>query len=449
MNAPEEIAEFCLIKSTLAIPERNFFGKPLLHLQLPKITLHNVLPENAGKFLMHNLKNRFMPTKSFDEMRTEMIDLGNGTFKKILTEGFGEVLEDKKSVTVHYSIFREGDEMLCDSTYFTEDPYKFSLGDEYGILPEFERVVRTMRDQEKAQFIIPNFYSIGNAENTIEEDSKSVFLEIEVLSITKSLTWEENIRLLSNYSETLKLVHNHYKRGHAAFSSGFFRVAASEYTQSVSLLNNVLIVNGTDNDKRMQLLMKMCVNAGMSLAKLDEHENTLMMLNRARKLVETGVSAQNQLKGKIYLNISRSCRALNRITEALENLGEAFKYLGDIQETDDEFQLLSKVYDKHMKERPFQKLINYALDSQNVQMEKSGVCKNQNIFEEVFLMMMKTFMSESSRTIEFFGVESKYCTEWANKVISHHKSYKVRQGHVEVHKYNQGYVRYIIILPDK
>ncbi len=107
----------------------------------------------------------------------------DGIYKKVITEGVGEVVGTARSVSVHYT------GTLLDGTKFDSSldrgqPFTFIVG-AGEVIPGWDKVVAGMKKGEKALVVIPSAMGYGNqAAGSIPPHSVLVF-EIEVIDFGK------------------------------------------------------------------------------------------------------------------------------------------------------------------------------------------------------------------------------------------------------------------------
>ncbi len=87
--------------------------------------------------------------------------LSNLSFQLCFTglESFGHV-PDNATVTVHYCLFNELDDVPFDSTRLRGRPEKFRL-DSGTVLPGLELAVKSMKKKEKSDFLFSPDYAFG------------------------------------------------------------------------------------------------------------------------------------------------------------------------------------------------------------------------------------------------------------------------------------------------
>ncbi|XP_059610913.1 uncharacterized protein LOC132257885 [Phlebotomus argentipes] len=419
-----------------------YMGKPFVEGRLHRMSSQTPKPKVITAFFLDNLEREFIPEKSFNELRREMTDLGNGLFKKTLTEGFGDVLQNNKMVTLHFSSYKEGNATLSNSSYLAQEPVIFVLGKEKDLLPGFEKAVRTMRNQEKAHFIIPRMYSQG----AIAEDPdnlKDEFVEIEIVRVATHIPENEKIRLLTNFNMALDAIRELRRKGKAAFSAGFYRAAAFEYISILLLLMNSIAQNHSENDQRLQLLVQMCLNCGIAFNKIGIYDPSSAVLHLAYALTDNGVPAEDTLKGKICLHACRAFRLSwqRENKEATEYFYRARNYLGDIPEIKAEHEELRKFYNTYMTLIALDKPISDMFKSKYPRSEAPiALSKSQKFFEDLFDPMLKDFMRSKDNKREFFAVHGNFDIEWAKDVATKYKRIKLK-----VHLNEElNYVRYVV-----
>lgn len=359
------------------------------------------------------------PKKSLDEIRLEMENIGGGICKKVVSEGFGSVAKDKSEITVQYVKYSQvpdsGKIEMCDSTYIAQKPYTFVLGSNCGLLPGFEKAVRSMRNQEKAEFIM------SERKNGNPPVTKDVMFIIEVIRMADVMVKQDRVRLHNNYPQTMRLVQELRDKGKDAFTAQFYRVAADVYTEIVSLLRNVLAQTETDNKKRLELLLKMYLYAGMTYNKLEQAEfSYLMLINAVNLLMTQAVSVPMGLKGKIYLHAARANRMLNDIQETFVFLTKAEECIGKAPEVLDEYKKLSQIYYMACDMEAVGKKVCRAVDKGD-----DGVENNHSMFVATFDHILKTFMCGKEKSKTVYGLECNEHVPAARKLVAKYKNIKL------------------------
>ncbi|XP_055715155.1 uncharacterized protein LOC129809370 [Phlebotomus papatasi] len=371
------------------------------------------------------------PKKSLDEIRSEMENIGGGICKKVISEGFGSVTKDKPEITIQYVKYGQmldSDKIeLCDSTYIAQKPYTFVLGSNCGLLLGFEKAVRSMRNQEKAEFIM------SEQKNGNPPVTRNVMFIIEVIRVADVMVKQDRVRLHNNYPETMRLVQELRDKGKDAFTAQFYRVAADMYTEVVSLLRNVLVQTETDNNKRLELLLKMYLYAGMTYNKLEQAEFAyLMLINAVNLLMSEAVSVSNVLMGKIYLHAARANRMLNDIQESFVFLTKAEECIGNAPEVLDEYKKLFQIFHKACDMDAIGKTVCRAVDKGD-----DGVENNHSMFVATFDHILKTFMCGKDKSKTVYGLECNEHVPAAMKLAAKYKKIKL-----EVNSNDSGTIAY-------
>ncbi|XP_059611545.1 uncharacterized protein LOC132258302 [Phlebotomus argentipes] len=462
LDEPKEPREWLSWKALQMLNEKDYalcpihhrsapliLGKPLIRERLVELSsamTTNWTPGPQAIFLLDKVHSEVIPDVNFDEARKEMKDLGDGVFKKIFRKGLGEKVQDGNAIAVQYTTYDEDDIVIRDTTLITQEPFVFVLGGDSGVLPAFENAVRTMRDQERAQFLIPRLYfgEPPNEHTRYPNDRQIVFADIEVIRVSVPLRKEEKVQLLINYNHTHRFVENSLDKGCMASNYGFLRAAVYECISSIFVLMNAFVHHPQSNEKRLVMLMKASLSAGKIYTKLGHHEKAFEILYFAAELGEKGARANNSLNGLINLHLCESLRLQKKIVQATVYYNRARKYLGDGDTIRQEWQYLSNAYNLYIDAIAFDKSVGRVIDDVPPPIGKATIpCEdcnnNEEIFKATFDEIVNSFLRSGWMITVFYGMQGENKLNWAEAVVAKYKTIRL-----STRTHDQGWVNYTL-----
>ena len=240
----------------------------------------------------------------FEALKRKMEDVtearDGGVRKKVLREGYqteGEV-PPGATVTVHYSQSLEGQDEPFDSTVLRGKPEKYKL-DEGKVIEGLEVAVKTMRKNEKAQFMIEPGYAYGHfgcppripGQATILGGNSRfvVFLDllfsrfmsrlspatVELLDFVEEgqaealLAMDARERGLAHaYPSIEKVARLEHANGNTYVKREEWRMALRHYERGVKLLDETNLANQEEEDRRQRLMLKLQLNVAHCCLKL-------------------------------------------------------------------------------------------------------------------------------------------------------------------------------------
>lgn len=245
--------------------------------------------------------------------------------KKIIREGYGETPKPGQEVSIHYNAYTEFSAEPFDSTYVRRRPTTFLVGDGR-VLPGIDQAVRTMRTNEKAQFMVHYEYAYGKMGclDRVPHEATILF-EIELLKYLNSeaLSWFDKLP-----EEEQKEFKNVYKYSQATclkakeLVSTNIRLAIREYNKIVSKLELAELQNAEEQEKQQELLLRIYTNLVVCSMKVSEPRKTCVNANKIFNLVNgTGL----KVPAKVYFNVARAYRLLCEYDQAEKFLAKAKK----------------------------------------------------------------------------------------------------------------------------
>lgn len=245
--------------------------------------------------------------------------------KKIIREGYGEAPKEGQEVTIQYNAYLEYSDEPFDSTYIRKKPTTFAVGDG-NVLLGIDEAVRSMKTNEKAQFLIHYDYAYGKMGCLGRIPSEAtVLFEIELLKYfnSEALCWFDKLS-----DEEQKEFKNVYKYSQAIclkakeLVKSNIKLAIREYNRIAAKLEHSQLQNTEEQEKQHELLLKIYTNLVVCNMKINEPRKTCINANKIFKLV-TGTDLK--IPAKVYFNVAKAYRLLCEYDQAEKYLDKAKK----------------------------------------------------------------------------------------------------------------------------
>lgn len=251
-------------------------------------------------------------TKTFDELRQQMVKINEYIYKKITQPGLaenGEVPLNAR-VCIRYNAYWEGEGAPFDSSFLRGSSYHFYTG-RNEVIEGLEEAVRTMYRGEEAQFVISHyllFREIG-CPPRIKPSADGLFI-IELVSFNpvgdleadQNLTDEER----GKYATVIEKIRDVHLKGLDFFGQGLYKNACRAFEKAVSLLNSCHLANEQEEKEQTTFLLKLYTNLAVCYNKVNLPTKACIMCKEIRQLT----------------NNKPSCKALFQEGRALLLLGE-------------------------------------------------------------------------------------------------------------------------------
>ncbi|GAB0088732.1 hypothetical protein DMENIID0001_031960 [Sergentomyia squamirostris] len=346
-----------------------------------------------------NWKKADFAEKSFDELRADMQDIGNGIYKKVILEGFGELIpEENAKVTLMYSVFFENTSIPIDSTLFQGRQFHFITGAKVPLLLGIYQSVMSMKIQEQAQFIIPCrlLYGEIGAPPRVPPNKDGLLLA-RVVNVEPACGIDQDAQEyeVKTYESVKKRAEELRVKARNAFNFKKFNFAIRSYHEAVKILENVDTIGEEQDDERNVLVARMLINVGMIYNKQFRPQNACTRFNEAQRYFH---KIPNELKGKLLLHKGRSLRNLGDHDRALKCLHDAQKYSNAPEIGQELSQLISekKKADNEMAQM-MQKALNFKNNAATAQKAQTISCVNRD-FEKNFKQTIEQFCSNEKIT---------------------------------------------------
>nr|XP_022918246.1 inactive peptidyl-prolyl cis-trans isomerase FKBP6 [Onthophagus taurus] len=304
----------------------------------------------------------------FTQLAKKMEDLlPDGKIKKrILRQGVGEIVTENASITCDYNAFFEYNPEPFDSTYAFHRSFRFQLGAGL-VLPGLELAVKSMKMNEKSQFLIHPDYAYGSMGclDRIPENATILF-EIELrnyINLGEAETVEEageEDSFEKNYQRAEAL----HLKGNDFYKRDLYRQAIKQYNMAICKLEHSRLNDYEDQKKQQSLLLKLYTNLVVVYTKNQKARKACQAANDLTYIVK-GTSLK--IPVKVHYNHARALIMLDNFSEAEKKLKLAHRLEPNSSEIAAEFVKLEKLK-KQSLER--EKLICKALIGNSKESDK-------------------------------------------------------------------------------
>lgn len=209
----------------------------------------------------------------FEVLKRKMKDVtvrkDGGVMKKVLREGFQTygVVPDGATVTVHYSQALEGQDEPFDSSVLRGRPERYKL-DEGRLIQGLEIGIKTMKTNEKSQFLIDYTYAYGHFGCPPRIPERAVLLvTVELIDYVEEgqaealLAMEPEERKKKNaYPHIEKVVRLEHSNGNNYVKSKEWKMAIRHYDRGIKLLEETSLANEEEEERRQRLMFKLQLN---------------------------------------------------------------------------------------------------------------------------------------------------------------------------------------------
>ncbi|XP_034251187.1 inactive peptidyl-prolyl cis-trans isomerase FKBP6 isoform X2 [Thrips palmi] len=208
-----------------------------------------------------------MPFEAIKEKMEDVTPTGS-VKKRVLRQGIGEKLPKDCLVTIHYDAYLEFNEVPYDSSTLRGKAWEFVLGNS-GVLIGLDLAVATMREKEKAEFILHPSVAFGKmgCPPRIPQDAE-LFFVIEVirfkigseaaLARATELTWD-----------TVKpafIALN--KEGISLYNECRYKESKMKLEKAKRQLEQCHLKNEAEEEEQKHYLFKVCLNLALALNKM-------------------------------------------------------------------------------------------------------------------------------------------------------------------------------------
>lgn len=279
----------------------------------------------------------------FAQMKQDMFLIHYGIYKKILTEGTGELVPDTARVSMDYSGFWEGQSTPFETSWIHKKPRLQRIGED--MLPGLYYCLLSMRVNEVAKFIVPYqlLYGVLGCEVAgipAKADGQYIIRLISFQDVGDSgAINDECIDEYESYEKVLERVEIVRKSGRANFADGKFEEAAKDFRKCITALK---YCHGAKEQERAEILEKMYVNVCVCFNKLERPLEVLKMRDELMQCLGSN--------GKALFQIGRAHFKQGDYTEALRYLAKAQALEPNNKEVAQELKLVNETNENYKKD---------------------------------------------------------------------------------------------------
>jgi len=303
---------------------RNYY----LQEEMEKLLLFRREQEDVESDLEENLSENLT---EFEVLKRKMKDVtqrkDGGVMKKVLREGFQTegVVPDGATVTVHYSQALEGQDEPFDSSVLRGRPERYKL-DEGRIIQGMEIGIKTMKTNEKAQFLIDYTYAYGRIGCPPRIPERAVLLvTVELIDFVEEgqaealLAMEPAERNKKNaYPHIEKVVRLEHSNGNNYVKSKEWKMAIRHYDRGIKLLEETSLANEEEEERRQRLMFKLQLNVAHCCLKMKWPKKACIACREALEIEENNTKALYRF-GKAQRMLEDYEKARNYLVRAQRN----------------------------------------------------------------------------------------------------------------------------------
>ena len=286
-------------------------------------------PEKEQKPILEN------PISNNNEQIPDKIEYFNitddgGIKKRIIKEGTGDLATEGKEVIITY-IGKHLNKIFCRTT--DDEPITFKLG-ENKVCKGWEIAIKTMKKDEKSEFIISPYYYKDNKEITdIIKNNDDLVFEIELLEISdhKKTIYDLSDEELIKNGKILK------NEGIEKFNNGDF-VSARDFFKKAIIFFERINFNDPNYNEEINLYLTTLSNLCNCYNKEQDYISVINYANRGLKISTTRKLLY--FRAIAYANIDEIDFAINDLNGLEYLLSE------DEKKTDNGIQNLKNIIEK-------------------------------------------------------------------------------------------------------
>ncbi|KAK7867761.1 hypothetical protein R5R35_002261 [Gryllus longicercus] len=229
--------------------------------------------------------------------------------KKILSEGYGEVVPENALVWFHYNSYTEDKDDPFDSSYLRGSIAMLRLNTGRCILG-LDIGLSTMKCEEKADFLIHPDYAYGSLGVPPRIPSNAtILMRVEMkkfvdnaLAMKMGELTEEELKT-TPFEEVHKAALSLLYSGNAEFSHKKYQVSAKLYRKALRMLENCDMKSDEDEEKNEKLRFKLYSNLGVCSNKMNRPKTAIVQCQNALRINPNAPKILYQL-GLAHLNLS-------------------------------------------------------------------------------------------------------------------------------------------------
>jgi len=196
------------------------------------------------------------------------------------------------TVTVHYNLYLEGcEDEPFDSTRIRGKAERFKL-DDGQLLPGLEIALKTMKNQEKAIFLIGPNYAYGpmGCPPRIPGNT-SIMAKVEMLDFVHEGEADCLLAMAPKersqkycYNDIEKAASREHTEGNSLHKKGEYKLAARRYDRGAKLLEDVELSNDGEEQRQRRQLLKLYLNAAHCYLKVQWPKQACLKLQAALEI---------------------------------------------------------------------------------------------------------------------------------------------------------------------
>ena len=320
--------------------ERNYF--PNTEAELEEILSNNpMLDEGSDE-----------DESSFEKIGQKMTNVTpDGGVKKRIIKGGVEMdgsIPEKGSITIHYSMRLEYQDEPFDSSYFRGRAERYRL-DDGQLLPGLEMGIRTMKNTERAEFLIHPDYGFGEMGCPPRvPQSAFILARVELLAFAGEGQSESMLALapeerhkVYTFRDVLAAARQEHLDGNKYVGKEEYKLAAKCFERGVKLLDDAQLADDDEEKEQKRLILKLLLNRGLCYLKLKWPKKACIALQKALEIDSQSIKALYRMgKAKRMLCDYKDARkylvkALN-IEPQNTDVGQEFASLETLMKQQDE-----------------------------------------------------------------------------------------------------------------
>ncbi|KAF5296024.1 hypothetical protein FQR65_LT10327 [Abscondita terminalis] len=244
--------------------------------------------------------------------------------KRILREGYGQVIPEKAMVTIHFNAYTEYKDEPFDSTYLRKKPFVFTLNSGMTI-PGIDLCTQSMKISEKSQFLVDPEYAYGplGCLQRVPPNS-TVLFEIEVLNYVDAGAAmsrpQFNNKEEHDYNEIRLHAHALCAKAREQANKGSIKAAIKNYNNAVTLVENCKLREYSEQENQQELLVRCYTNLAILYTKIDQPARACTQCNKVYYICK---GTTLKVPVKVHFNHGRSLIQLGDYAMAEQKLKQA------------------------------------------------------------------------------------------------------------------------------
>lgn len=251
---------------TFSIKDQLDFDSPIDY-NLPEDVFDPEKLINSANFETLDVEDHTeLPFEAIKEKMTNVTP--NGTVKKkVLREGIGEIIPQDSLVTIHYDAYLEFNEVPFDSSTLRGKAWEFLLGNS-GVVVGLDLAVGTMREREKAEFILHPSVAFGKlgCPPRIPGNAELLFV-IEVVRCkvgSEAAVARATVKSQLQWVDVKPAFKALHKEGISLYNERRFRESKMKLEKAKRLLEQCHLKDEEEEKEQKHFMVKVCVNLALA-----------------------------------------------------------------------------------------------------------------------------------------------------------------------------------------